>query len=202
MSINLIIRRDKKRRTRKTDAAPLNRCRNRSLFLLNDRCINRRFDVEPPEILDRRADFVAVADIFHLLLRHVAVHPADGRFRAVVEQPGAMSRSAGNRDRTEEERLSAIDPDFRSWFDRIEASARGQEEDICRSFAAFLAGQFCFTEVKRLTQFAKLRKDRNMDIKALAKMIRDVLADNYICVVGGQQAIEENKKEFNKILKQ
>ena len=53
----------------------------------------------------------------------------------------AMSRSAGNRDRTEEERLSAIDPDFRSWFDRIEASARGQEEDICRSFAAFLAGQ-------------------------------------------------------------
>ena len=40
------------------------------------------------------------------------------------------------------------------------------------------------------------------DIKALAKMIRVVLADNYICVVGGQQAIEENKKEFNKILKQ
>ena len=40
------------------------------------------------------------------------------------------------------------------------------------------------------------------DIKALAKMIREVLADNYICVVGGQQAIEENKKEFNKILKQ
>lgn len=40
------------------------------------------------------------------------------------------------------------------------------------------------------------------DIKALAKMIRDVLADNYICVVGGQQAIEENKKEFNIILKQ
>ena len=40
------------------------------------------------------------------------------------------------------------------------------------------------------------------DIKVLAKLIRDVLADNYICVVGGQQAIEENKKEFNKILKQ
>ena len=40
------------------------------------------------------------------------------------------------------------------------------------------------------------------DIKALSKMIRDVLADNYICVVGGQQAIEENKNEFNKILKQ
>ena len=40
------------------------------------------------------------------------------------------------------------------------------------------------------------------DVKALAKMIRDVLADNYICVVGGQQAIEENKDEFNKILKQ
>ena len=40
------------------------------------------------------------------------------------------------------------------------------------------------------------------DVKALAKMIREVLADNYICVVGGQQAIEENKDEFNKILKQ
>ena len=40
------------------------------------------------------------------------------------------------------------------------------------------------------------------DIKVLAKMIREVLADNYICVVGGQQAIEENKNEFNKILKQ
>ena len=40
------------------------------------------------------------------------------------------------------------------------------------------------------------------DIKELAKMIRSVLADNYICVVGGQQAIEENREEFNKILKQ
>ena len=40
------------------------------------------------------------------------------------------------------------------------------------------------------------------EIKALGKMIREVLADNYICVVGGQQAIEENKEEFNKILKQ
>ena len=40
------------------------------------------------------------------------------------------------------------------------------------------------------------------DIKALAKIIREVLADNYICVVGGQQAIEENKEEFNTILKQ
>jgi len=40
------------------------------------------------------------------------------------------------------------------------------------------------------------------DIKALAKMIKEVLADNYICVVGGQQAIEENREEFNKVLKQ
>jgi len=40
------------------------------------------------------------------------------------------------------------------------------------------------------------------DLKSLAVMIRDVLNDNYICVVGGQQAIEENKEEFNKILKQ
>ena len=31
---------------------------------------------------------------------------------------------------------------------------------------------------------------------------RDVLADNYLCVVGGQQAIEENKGEFNRTLKQ
>ena len=40
------------------------------------------------------------------------------------------------------------------------------------------------------------------DIKALTKMIRDVLADNYLCVVGGQQAIEENKRECNRTLKQ
>ena len=40
------------------------------------------------------------------------------------------------------------------------------------------------------------------DIKKLAPVIRDVLADNYICVVGGQQAIEENKEEFNTVLKQ
>ena len=40
------------------------------------------------------------------------------------------------------------------------------------------------------------------DIKELAKMIREVLSDNNICVVGGQQAIEENREEFNKILKQ
>ena len=32
--------------------------------------------------------------------------------------------------------------------------------------------------------------------------IRQVLADNYICVVGGRQAIEENKEEFNRILQQ
>ena len=40
------------------------------------------------------------------------------------------------------------------------------------------------------------------DIKKLGPVIRDVLADNYICVVGGQQAIEENKEEFNTVLKQ
>ena len=40
------------------------------------------------------------------------------------------------------------------------------------------------------------------DIKKLAPMIKAVLADDYVCVVGGQQAIEENKKEFNTILKQ
>ncbi|MBQ9697828.1 MAG: peptidase M16, partial [Acidaminococcaceae bacterium] len=40
------------------------------------------------------------------------------------------------------------------------------------------------------------------DIKKLAPMIKAVLADDYVCVVGGQQAIEENRKEFNTILKQ
>ena len=40
------------------------------------------------------------------------------------------------------------------------------------------------------------------DIKRLADMIRAVLADDYVCVVGGQQAIDENKEEFNRILKQ
>ena len=40
------------------------------------------------------------------------------------------------------------------------------------------------------------------DIKKLAPVIGDVLADNYICVVGGQQAIEENKEEFNTVLRQ
>ena len=40
------------------------------------------------------------------------------------------------------------------------------------------------------------------EIRKLAPMIKAVLADDYVCVVGGQQAIEENKNEFKKILKQ
>lgn len=40
------------------------------------------------------------------------------------------------------------------------------------------------------------------DIRALAPVIADVLADGYTCVVGGQQAIEDAKEEFGRILKQ
>lgn len=40
------------------------------------------------------------------------------------------------------------------------------------------------------------------DIKALAEPIAAVLQDNYICVVGGQQAVEEAKEEFSSIIKQ
>lgn len=39
------------------------------------------------------------------------------------------------------------------------------------------------------------------DIRALAPLVRDVLADGYLCVVGGQAKIEENKDLFHKILK-
>ncbi len=40
------------------------------------------------------------------------------------------------------------------------------------------------------------------DIRKLAPVIRAVLADDYVCVVGGQQAIEESRDEFNIVLKQ
>lgn len=39
------------------------------------------------------------------------------------------------------------------------------------------------------------------DIRALAPLVKDVLDDGYICVVGGQQKIEGHKELFNKILK-
>ena len=39
------------------------------------------------------------------------------------------------------------------------------------------------------------------DIRALAPLVRDVLADGYLCVVGGQQKIESHKELFHKILK-
>ncbi len=53
----------------------------------------------------------------------------------------ALSRSVGNRDRKEEERLTVIDPDFRSWFDRMEDSARSEEAEARRMTAEWLKAQ-------------------------------------------------------------
>jgi Zn-dependent M16 (insulinase) family peptidase len=39
------------------------------------------------------------------------------------------------------------------------------------------------------------------DIQALAPLVRDVLKDQYLCVVGSQDAIEANKTLFNRVLK-
>ena len=40
----------------------------------------------------------------------------------------------------------------------------------------------------------------NEDLQALAPVIRDMLSDGYVCVVGGKQPIEANADKFNKIL--
>ena len=40
----------------------------------------------------------------------------------------------------------------------------------------------------------------NEDLQALAPVIRDMLSDGYVCVVGGKQPIEVNADKFNKIL--
>lgn len=40
----------------------------------------------------------------------------------------------------------------------------------------------------------------NEDLQALSKVVRDMLSDGYICVVGGKQSIEANKDKFNNIL--
>lgn len=53
----------------------------------------------------------------------------------------ALSRSSGNRNEPEEARLEAIEPDFRSWFNRIESAVRENENEVCRNFAAALAGE-------------------------------------------------------------
>lgn len=39
----------------------------------------------------------------------------------------------------------------------------------------------------------------NDDLKQLGKVVRDVLSDNYLCVVGGSSAIEANKAVFTEI---
>ena len=53
----------------------------------------------------------------------------------------ALSRSSENRDQQEEARLAAIDPDFRSWFDRIESTIRTQEKEIRQKAADWLASR-------------------------------------------------------------
>jgi len=40
----------------------------------------------------------------------------------------------------------------------------------------------------------------NEDLQALAPVIRDMLSDGYVCVVGGKQPIEANAERFNKII--
>lgn len=40
----------------------------------------------------------------------------------------------------------------------------------------------------------------NEDLQALGPVIRDMLSDGYVCVVGGKQPIEANASKFNKIL--
>lgn len=40
----------------------------------------------------------------------------------------------------------------------------------------------------------------NADLQSLAQVIEDLLSDEYICVVGGKQIIENNKELFNKLI--
>ena len=40
----------------------------------------------------------------------------------------------------------------------------------------------------------------NKDLQDLAKVVRDMLSDGYVCVVGGKQAIEANKDKFQSII--
>ena len=39
------------------------------------------------------------------------------------------------------------------------------------------------------------------DIRALAPVVKDVLSDGYLCVVGGQSKIEDHKDLFHKVVK-
>lgn len=39
------------------------------------------------------------------------------------------------------------------------------------------------------------------DIRALAPLVRDVLSDGYLCVVGGEGKIQENKGLFEQVIK-
>ena len=40
----------------------------------------------------------------------------------------------------------------------------------------------------------------NKDLNNLAQVVRDMLSDGYVCVVGGKQPIEANQDKFNKII--
>ena len=53
----------------------------------------------------------------------------------------ALSRSADNRNLKEEARLTAIDGDWRSAFDKAENAVRSQEKEIRSNTAAWLKGQ-------------------------------------------------------------
>jgi len=54
---------------------------------------------------------------------------------------------------------------------------------------------------------AMLQKERDEilgttvdDLKGFAKMVKEVMAQNYLCVVGNEKKIEEQKDLFKKIL--
>ncbi len=53
----------------------------------------------------------------------------------------ALSRSAKNRGEKDDVRIAAISSDFAGWFNRMEDAVRGQEAEVKRSAAAWLAQQ-------------------------------------------------------------
>ena len=53
----------------------------------------------------------------------------------------ALSRSADNRDETEDARLAAVEADFSRWFSRMENEVRNQEADVRKNTADWLNAQ-------------------------------------------------------------
>ena len=74
----------------------------------------------------------------------------------------ALSRSADNRSLPEEERLEAIDTDFKSWFGRMENTVRTGEKDIQAALAAWLEKQtpdsLGLAEMEELEESRELRE--------------------------------------------